>query len=169
MSLSGPVERPEERPTLKKRESIESIDDDRRPKLSRGDSGPVQGDATEEDVAHERRHRDHIRSIQNAGTEAYQAKDFALAKDKFETALKDHLRHFEAPVPSGNTPPSRILADRDSLKAKLLKYLSRSLDKLGDDEGSKARLEEAGLIERRLAEYEKRKKEHQKRANAERR
>lgn len=130
------VPRPSERiddkpPPLEKRASLESLDDDRRPKVSRQDSGVVAMPEEEEDMKYERDHRDKIRSIQNEGTEAYHNKDFEAARKFFERALEAHQVHLDKPLPSGNTPSSRLFADRDNVKCKLLKYLSRAMEKLG--------------------------------------
>lgn len=130
------VTRPSERiddkpPPLEKRASLESLDDDRRPKVSRQDSGAVAIPEDEEDMKYERDHRDKIRFIQNEGTEAYHNKDYEAARNFFERALEAHQLHLDKPLPSRNTPTSRVFADRDNVKCKLLKYLSRAMEKLG--------------------------------------
>ncbi|KAJ8601888.1 hypothetical protein CTAYLR_002650 [Chrysophaeum taylorii] len=152
------ISRPPEE--LQKRPSAETVDEEARPKVARQDSG--LGSEDDEDADHERRHRDKIRTVQNEGTEAYLNKDYATARDCFERALRDHATHLEMPTPSGVAPPSRVLADRDALKCKLLKYLARSLEKLHDDDAAHARADEAVAIEQRLADYQKRKKEHKR-------
>lgn len=124
-------------PALQKRESLDA--DERPSKLSRQDSAPEE----DEDVRHERVHRDKIRAIQNEGYEAYQNKDYVSARDKFDLALATHQAHFDDPMPSGKTPSSRVHADRDSVKCKLLKYLSRTLEKLEDDDNARVKREEA--------------------------
>jgi len=147
-------------PELQKRMSTESFDDDRRPKMSRQDSGPP-AEGGKDDV-HEHRHRDVIRAMQNEGTAAYQEKDYHKAQAAYDRALIAHQAHIEAPMPSGRPPSNKVHVDRDKVKAKLLGYLSRSLEKLGDEKTAEARKKEAMDIEARLSEYERKKEEHRR-------
>lgn len=142
----------------RKRESSDS--DDQRPKVIRQDSG--QQVETEEDIKRETRHRDSVRVLQNEGTDAYQKRDFERSRDRFDRALALHETYLEAKLLSGQPAPSRMLAERDAVKCKLLKYLSRALAKLGREDESKEKLDEAVVIEQRLADYEKRKKDHKR-------
>ena len=101
----------------------------------------------ERDLADENKWRDSLREIQNTGYDAYVGGNYDRAKEKFERALSIHQSRckrnadlFEA---SGNRVPSRIHAERDGVRCKLLKYLAKVLEKLGEADSLKARMEEA--------------------------
>ncbi|KAH8068014.1 hypothetical protein JL721_6961 [Aureococcus anophagefferens] len=77
-------------------------------------------------------HRAKIREAQNAGTEAYQRKDLEAARGHFEEALRLVAALNDAARPSKTEPPSRVLAERDAVKVKLLKFLSKAYEKMDD-------------------------------------
>ena len=120
-----------------------------------GGAPPIPDGAKDEEF--EKGHRGKIRAAQNSGTEAYQKKDLAASKKHFEEALRLVEKLNDATRPSKSDPPSRILAERDGVKVKLLKFLSKSYEKMGDKEKARQIFAESRVIEKRLLDYEKRK------------
>jgi len=97
-----------------------------------------------------------VRDLQNLGTTAYASGAHADSRGHFDAAL--HALKKLEDKPRKTEAPSRVMAERDGVRLKLLKYLSKSLEKLGVDAESKARFEEAKVIEKRLSEYWERRK-----------
>ena len=114
------------------------------------------------DEEHEKGHRAKIREAQNAGTEAYQKKDLEAARGHFEEALRLVAALNDAARPSKTEPPSRVLAERDAVKVKLLKFLSKAYEKMDDKKRAREIFAESRTIEKRLLDYEKRKREANK-------
>jgi hypothetical protein len=68
----------------------------------------------------------------------------------------------DAARPSKTEPPSRVLAERDAVKVKLLKFLSKAYEKMDDKKRAREIFAESRTIEKRLLDYEKRKREANK-------
>ena len=105
------------------------------------------------------RRRAGIREAQNSGTDAYKNEDYTSAKKHFETGIA-HLDALQkAPLPSGAAaPPSRVFAERDKCRAKLLTFLGKCNEKLGAADEAKKQFADCAKLTERLREFEARRK-----------
>ena len=122
-------------------------------------SGKADDDRDED---FEKSGRAKVRDVQNRGTAAYSKKDFATAKAEFSEALRLLEELNNATRPSRTEAPSRVLAERDGVKVKLLKFLSKAYEKTDDAQRAQDIFGESKVIEKRLADYQRRKKEAQR-------
>ena len=96
--------------------------------------------------------RARIKELQNAGTDDYQKKDFqaALASYKGALQLLDDLKR-DVPATS-----SRVNAERDERRMKVLSCVAKAHEKLGNSQEAKDASRACDKIQKRLAEYKRR-------------
>ena len=96
--------------------------------------------------------RARIKELQNAGTDDYQKKDFqaALASYKGALQLLDDLKR-DVPATS-----SRVNAERDERRMKVLSCVAKTHEKLGNAQEAKDASRACDKIQKRLSEYKRR-------------
>ena len=96
--------------------------------------------------------RARIKELQNAGTDDYQKKDFqaALASYKGALQLLDDLKR-DVPATS-----SRVNAERDERRMKVLSCVAKTQEKLGNAQEAKDASRACDKIQKRLSEYKRR-------------
>jgi hypothetical protein len=96
--------------------------------------------------------RARIKELQNAGTDDYQKKDFqaALASYKGALQLLDDLKR-DVPATS-----SRVNAERDERRMKVLSCVAKAHEKLGNAQEAKDASRACDKIQKRLSEYKRR-------------
>ena len=96
--------------------------------------------------------RARIKQLQNAGTDDYQKKDFqaALASYKGALQLLDDLKR-DVPATS-----SRVNAERDERRMKVLSCVAKAHEKLGNAQEAKDASRACDKIQKRLSEYKRR-------------
>ena len=96
--------------------------------------------------------RARIKELQNAGTDDYQKKDFRAALTSYKGALQ-LLDDLKRDVPATS---SRVNAERDERRMKVLSCVAKAHEKLGNSQEAKDASRACDKIQKRLAEYKRR-------------
>ena len=96
--------------------------------------------------------RARIKEMQNAGTDDYQKKDFQAALTSYKSALQ-LLDDLKRDVPATS---SRVNAERDERRMKVLSCVAKAHEKLGNAQEAKDASRACDKIQKRLSEYKRR-------------
>ena len=96
--------------------------------------------------------RARIKEMQNAGTDDYQKKDFQAALTSYKGALQ-LLDDLKRDVPATS---SRVNAERDERRMKVLSCVAKAQEKLGNAQEAKDASRACDKIQKRLSEYKRR-------------
>ena len=96
--------------------------------------------------------RARIKELQNAGTDDYQKKDFQAALTSYKAALQ-LLDDLKRDVPATS---SRVNAERDERRMKVLSCVAKAHEKLGNAQEAKDASRACDKIQKRLSEYKRR-------------